>query len=316
MTALGKVDPASQFALDAQALTRLKAEAASDPQRSLRAAAQQFEAVFVDMLLKSMRATMPKGGLLESNQTQFYTSMLDSQVAQGMASRGIGLADMMVKQLQTRLAAPAGAAASPTPAPPPEGRGETGASPRDLRANGAVLAPKAEPAAPGPLQDAREKVGKLIDGFTEKLLPHALAASKAVGVPAFFMLGQAALETGWGRKEIVGTSGEQTYNLFGIKAGKGWNGKVVEALTTEWVNGEPRKLVEKFRAYDSYAEGFADYARLLAENPRYAGALEKVNDLAGFAQGLQKGGYATDPQYASKLTRTVASLVNRYSAAG
>lgn len=297
------LEPSNQLALDAQALARLKAQAASDPQQALKAAAQQFEAVFVDMLLKSMRATMPKGGLLESNQTQFYTSMLDSQVAQGMASRGIGLADMMVKQLQTRLA---------MPVPPGAGTPSSASS----AAAASTKASAAPSAATSPLQEAKTRAGELIDGFTEKLLPHALAASKAVGVPALFMLGQAALETGWGRKEIVSSTGEKSYNLFGIKAGKTWSGKVVEALTTEWVDGEPKKVVEKFRAYGSYAEGFADYARLLAENPRYAAALEKGNDLSGFAQGLQKAGYATDPQYASKLTRTIASLVHRYSAAG
>lgn len=314
MAVMSGIDPKASFALDTQGLVQLKAHAASDPQRALKSAAQQFEAVFVDMLLKSMRATLPKSGLLDSNQTQLYTSMLDSQVAQGLASRGIGLADLMVKQLQhTRAGVPANAVNASEAAP---ARPQASATKKADALREASPIPRAREAGPDLLSRAKAGVGKLIDGFAEKLLPHALAASEVVRVPAFFMLGQAALETGWGRKEIVGTRGEPTHNLFGIKAGKDWNGKVVEATTTEWVNGEPKKVVEKFRAYDSYAEAFADYGRLLVENPRYAEALQKAGDIGGFAQALQKAGYATDPHYASKLTRTIGSIVNRYSATG
>ncbi|MBI3147746.1 MAG: flagellar assembly peptidoglycan hydrolase FlgJ [Betaproteobacteria bacterium] len=316
----GKVDASSTFALDAQALSRLKTQAASDPQRALKSAAQQFEAVFVDMLLKSMRATLPKSGMLDSNETQFYTSMLDSQVAQSMASRGIGLAEVMVRQLQHQSRA-LGAAQTPSlegaalvPAALRQAAGDTGATlvAAPTKPNGA--APGLS--VPGLFEQARASVGKVIDSFTEKLLPHAVAASQVAKVPAFFMLGQAALETGWGRREIVGPGGEQSYNLFGIKAGKGWTGKVVEATTTEWSKGEAKKVVEKFRAYGSYAEAFADYARLLTENPRYAAVMDQLGEVAGFAQGLQKAGYATDPQYAKKLARTIDTLVNRYGAAG
>ena len=304
LTAMNRVDAQPGLALDAQALSRLKVQAGQDPQKALKAAAQQFESVFIDMLLKSMRATLPKSGVLDSQQTQFYTSMLDSQVAQSMSSRGIGLADMMVKQLQQQrgVIAPPGleaGKAAPSnaskPAAAPEGHASAG-----------------EAAPLGALSKVRESVGKVIDNFTEKLLPHALAASQVANVPAFFMLGQAALETGWGRKEIVGPKGEESFNLFGVKAGKGWTGKVVEASTTEWVDGQAKKVVEKFRAYDSYAEAFADYARLITDSPRYAKALAQAKDAAGFAQGLQQAGYATDPLYGKKLARTIESLVGRY----
>ena len=119
------------------------------------------------------------------------------------------------------------------------------------------------------------------------------------------MLGQAALESGWGKREIRNTDGSSSHNLFGIKAGPGWKGKVATAVTTEYVNGTPHTKMEKFRAYDSYADSFKDYAKMLTTNPRYEKVLAGAKDAAGFAHGLQKAGYATDPMYAAKLTRII-----------
>jgi flagellar protein FlgJ len=141
--------------------------------------------------------------------------------------------------------------------------------------------------------------------FRERLAVHAEAASRETGIPAKFMLGQAALESGWGKHEIRYASGAPSHNLFGIKANAGWKGKVVEAVTTEYVNGVAQTRTEKFRAYDSYADAFRDYARLLRSNPRYEAVLASGGDAAAFAQGLQRAGYATDPHYAAKLTRII-----------
>jgi len=140
-----------------------------------------------------------------------------------------------------------------------------------------------------------------VEAFVQRLLPHAQAASAGTGIPARFMLGQAALETGWGKAEIRGADGQNSHNLFGIKAGAGWKGKTVDIVTTEYVNGRPQKQVETFRAYDSYADSFRDYANLLRSNARYQNVIAQGRDAAGFAQGLQQAGYATDPAYASKL---------------
>ena len=129
------------------------------------------------------------------------------------------------------------------------------------------------------------------------------------------MSAQAALETGWGKSELRFTDGKPTYNLFGIKAGRSWNGAVAEATTTEYVNGAAQKTVERFRAYSSYAEAFRDYANLLASNPRYAGVLNQ-QDAAGFARGLQQAGYATDPMYAAKLERIIGGPTLRAGLAG
>jgi flagellar protein FlgJ len=144
--------------------------------------------------------------------------------------------------------------------------------------------------------------------FIQALIPHAQNASETTGIPASFMMAQAALETGWGKRDIRGADGQPSHNLFGIKAGSNWNGKTVDITTTEYVNGQPVKMVDRFRAYDSYAESFADYARLLQSNPRYQQVLAQGQDAAGFAGGLQRAGYATDPAYAQKLMALIRQI--------
>jgi flagellar protein FlgJ len=141
---------------------------------------------------------------------------------------------------------------------------------------------------------------------------HTEAAKKAEGasgIPASFMVAQAAHETGWGKKAIRMADGSNSFNLFGIKAGAGWKGATTEVVTTEYVNGEPRKLSQRFRAYSSYDESFADYARLMQTSPRYQNVMSDLVAHAGdaqhFAMGLQRAGYATDPAYADKLSRVI-----------
>jgi flagellar protein FlgJ len=141
--------------------------------------------------------------------------------------------------------------------------------------------------------------------FVDRVMPHALEVSRASGIPADFMVGQAALESGWGRREIRTGDGSPSYNIFGIKAGRSWSGPTVERSTLEYIDGVPRRVNQRFRAYDSYAAAFQDYARLLQTNRRYAAALNTSDDPARFAQALQDAGYATDPQYANKLTRVI-----------
>lgn len=119
------------------------------------------------------------------------------------------------------------------------------------------------------------------------------------------MIGQAGHETGWGRSEIKMKGGQPSYNLFGIKAGADWKGKVAEVTTTEYVNGVAEKRVAKFRAYASYDESFRDYARLITESPRYAKVTQQTGSALAFASSLQKAGYATDPNYAAKLSRAI-----------
>lgn len=278
------------LAVDSKSLDALKAQAKQAPDKALASAAKQFEAVFMNMLLKSMREATPQEGMFDSEQTKMFTSMLDQQLSQTMGgSRGIGLADMMVKQLSRHTNPLEKSAVMP------EHADKAGAVMSALP----VKASKALPSA------YNENVQQ---DFVQRMLPHATIASRETGLPAHQMIGQAALESGWGRREILMADGSNSYNLFGIKAGADWKGKVAQVKTTEYHNGVASKPVEKFRAYDSYADSFRDYAKLLSDNPRYAAVLEQGNSVQGFAQALQNSGYATDPKYAEKLTQVIGRV--------
>lgn len=280
------------LALDPRNLERLRADASTAPEKAVRDAAKQFEVLFVNMLLKSMREASPQDGPLDSEQTRMYTGMLDQQLAQSMASRGIGLADIMARQLMR------GGSGSGTP-----DAATTSAATATQATESTKAADPAPPAAPARNARARR--------FIDRMWPHAIEASRTTGIPPHFILGQAALESGWGSREIRGSDGQPTFNLFGIKAGRSWRGETSTTNTTEFVHGQKRRMADKFRSYASYAEAFRDYANLLKNNPRYAQAIEAGNDPAAFAQGMQKAGYATDPAYASKLARVITSSVMR-----
>lgn len=289
-------DISGQLAADVNGLAQIKRQAREDPRAALKGAAQQFEAVFLQMVLKSMRDASPKEGLFDSEQSRLYQSMLDQQLAQTMSARGsTGLAALIERQLARGLPPLAPGAAATEGAPPPR------LQPLQptLQAPAAQPAPADAAAIPAPARD-----------FVNRLWPHANEASRATGIPAHFMIAQAALETGWGRAELRFADGTPTYNLFGIKAGRNWQGAVAEATTTEYANGVAQRSVERFRAYSSYAEAFRDYASLLTSNPRYA-AVVNQQDAAGFARGLQQAGYATDPMYAAKLERIIGGQALR-----
>ncbi len=275
------VDLSSRFALDVQGMNQLKLEAKQPNREALEKTARQFEALFLNMMLKSMREATPQEGMFDSEQTRTFTAMLDQQLSQNLASRGVGLAEVMVRQLSMALPPQEAAAALPEL---PE------------------LAPAAAPQA--------GSAERRVQDFARRLLPHAQEASATTGIPAHFMIGQAALETGWGRGELRGANGEPSHNLFNIKAGPGWKGRTVEAATTEYVNGVPERRVESFRAYDSYADAFRDYARLLTTSPRYRETVAQARDAAGFAHGLQRAGYATDPDYAQKLMGVIQRVAS------
>jgi flagellar protein FlgJ len=301
---IGGADLSSKLALDVQGVNQLRLEAKQSSPEALKAAAQQFEALFMNMLLKSMRDATPQDGLFDNDQSRMYTSMLDQQLSQNLAKRGIGLADMMVRQLSGASSKPVGEAALPgaevAPGLPLEG---ARAYPLN-RADPAIAQPLAAISVP-----ARSgEVPAHVETFVQRLLPHAQAASASTGIPAQFMMGQAALETGWGRAEIRGADGQNSHNLFGIKAGGSWRGQTVDIVTTEYVNGKPQKMVDTFRAYDSYADAFRDYANMLRSNARYQQVIAQGHDAGGFAQGLQQAGYATDPNYAQKLKSVIKMI--------
>jgi flagellar protein FlgJ len=284
------------LALDPRALDRLRASAGNAPEKALRDAAKQFEVLFMNMLLKSMRDAAPQNGPLDTDQTRMYTGMLDQQLAQNMANRGLGLADVMVRQLSRGAGALANGAAAASPA-------TTGAATPEKTSATPAQAPA--DVAPGSSISSRARA------FVNRFWPHAVEASRETGLPAHFILGQAALESGWGARETRDATGSPTFNLFNIKAGQSWRGQSTEATTTEYVAGAAQKTSARFRSYSSYADAFRDYASLLKTNGRYSRVLESGGDAAQFANELQKAGYATDPAYAAKLTRIITGSVMR-----
>lgn len=384
----------ARLMLDARALEPLRQQAAENPREALRGAAQQFEALFAQMLLQQARQTSLAGDnelsqSLNSPAMKTWQGMLDQQFAQAMAGApaagaapglgsgssaslppgGLGLARMLETQLARELipaeqlrrgalptqqstldaarerlrasgtavagaategfapiwngAAPsrlgvnaAGAAASGS-----DGLSGTGSLAERLRdgvmtqasrqlqgaasasaaAQSSTRVSGADAPAPG---SARERQLS----FIERFRPAAEHAERMTGIPASFILGQAALESGWGRHEIGLVQGRQSHNLFGIKAGGRWEGDSVRSMTTEYINGRPRRMEQDFRAYPSYEAAFEDYARLLSDNSRYARVMNSLDSSRNFARALQDAGYATDIRYADKLYATIRSV--------
>jgi len=396
------------LALDARALDGLRRRAGSDPQAAARAAAGQFEAVFMRQMLKSMRDAVPRSGMWDGAAQGTYSDMLDQQLAQSLSGKPGGLADVIARQLTRQLGAvksmadaadamgaeassalmpgdafeqvrsqvvparpPVASAAESTiaraaaaasmafasnaperasraatvpmsadaiePASghavlrgavaafnaaagiPPNGSDRlsigafaaapaSGAAPRPSVAGASVASPRWTEQVSGPRSpaepDLRQLSGPQAD-FVRKVWPHALLAERSTGVPAAFIVGQAALESGWGKHEIRNRDGSSSHNLFGIKAAGGWQGPSTAASTTEFVGGQATRRVERFRAYGSYAEAFQDWAALMARSPRYAGVIQAGGSVEAFAAGMQRAGYATDPAYGAKLEKTI-----------
>ena len=282
------------LATDPRALDTLKTRAASDPRGAAREAAKAFETLFMQELLKSMRASTMPSGMLEGEGTKLGTEMLDQQLATRLSGMPGGLSEVIARQLERQMGL------SPGPIP------------RTARAN-------PEPAPIKAAGDPTAAVRLPQTAAASFVSQHTGAAKKVAertGIPAAFMVSQAALETGWGRKEILHANGSTSFNLFGIKAGPNWKGPVAEVWTTEYVNGQPQRVKAQFRAYSSYEESFADYARLLQDSPRYANVMRNRTDANAFAANLQKAGYATDPAYAEKLGRVINTTLRLQRAMG
>lgn len=270
---------------DVKSMDALRSAAARDPRAAVKEAAKQFEALFMQELMKSMRQATMSSGMLDNEATKLGTELLDTQFAAKMTGLPGGLSEAIARQLERQMGIEPGAGGRPRAAVPvasAAGAAEAAGMPRALP-------------------------GRAAQSFVEEHGAAARAAEAASGIPAAFMIAQAAHETGWGRHEIRGADGSPSNNLFGIKAGPGWDGPTVKITTTEFVDGRPRKVQAEFRAYASAAESFADYARLIGSSPRYREALAHANagSAQGFAAGLQRAGYATDPAYADKLARTI-----------
>ena len=283
------------LAADAKNLDSLGALAGRDARAAIKQTSRQFEALFMQEMLKSMREASMKSGLLDNEQSDLGTQLLDQQWGQQMTGLKGGLGEMIEKQLSQQL-------------------GNTGFE--GAKNTGVDSSTAASKVAGKISRDAVEasaratKTNPAQAGFVAKHSQVAEQVAQETGIPASYMMGQAAHETGWGKREIRKADGSPSFNLFGIKAGANWKGKVAEVTTTEYINGVPRQIKARFRAYDSYEASFRDYARMIGGSPRYAQVMNNLHSAQAFASGLQKAGYATDPQYAVKLSRIINTTLN------
>ena len=269
----------NSFYADPQGLSALKRDAKAQSAETLRTAARQFESLFTQMMLKSMRSATPQDSLFGSDQQDFYQDMFDTQMSQELSKgKGFGLADMLVRQLM-----------------------QAGVDPEVAAKAAARTAPATTGAAAAWPPASREE-------FVAAIKPAAERAAAQLGVDADTLVAHAALETGWGRSLPQTAAGASSFNLFGIKAGPGWTGSTAAARTREVEGGVSVARTADFRSYGSAEECMQDYVRLLGSNPRYAGALHTGGDTAAFATALQRGGYATDPDYANKLVNVARQL--------
>jgi flagellar protein FlgJ len=256
-------------ATDFRQFAELRRGAGANDPKVLREAAKQFESLFTKMMLESMRQAGFGDPMFGSDQGDMYQSMMDDQLAVQLSQgKGLGLADMLIRQLSNGTA--------------------SGSAQTEMPATNVI-------------DDASKQ------RFIEQVMPHAEAAARELGVDPRAVVAQAALETGWGTSQPADASGS-SHNLFGIKAGGSWRGADVVSETTEYVAGNAGRESARFRSYEDVAQSVADYVRVLRDNPRYAAALNTGGDVRAFATALQRGGYATDPEYANKLVAVAAQL--------
>ena len=314
----------NEFYADFTALANLKSSAQKDPEAALKKVAQEFESIFINMMLKNMRQSNEAIGsdLFSSNESKQYQEMLDSQMAQSLSKAGgMGIADALIRQFQ-------GQGAASVPRPGSETAFLNQVATQDLARIQMLakhasndLIEKAQAASDSDdvdlakivetlqldlntkqgVQRAEQVAFQSPSEFIQALWPHAKAAAEKLGVNPKAILAQAALETGWGKFPIAKQDGSASYNLFGIKADARWQGERAVVTTLEYENGVAKKQVAPFRAYDSFADSFDDYADFLTTSDRYKGALQVGDDVASFAANLQQGGYATDPKYSEKI---------------
>jgi len=266
------------FYADPKGLGALRHDARVQTPAAIKETAKQFESLFTSMLLKSMRAATPKDSLSGSDQQSFYQDMFDQQIATQISrGKGLGLADMLVQQLMRNSAS-------------------------------AAAAPAVQPAANSPPPTTKSWPPATKADFVTALLPAATAAGQKLGVDPQTLIAHAALETGWGKSMPRNADGSCSFNLFGIKAGSSWQGPVANSVTTEFRAGVAGRETANFRSYASPEACLNDYAAMLASKPRYGAALGTGSDVTAFASGLQRGGYATDPHYVSKLSAVARQM--------
>jgi peptidoglycan hydrolase FlgJ len=317
---------------DIAGLSKLKRAAGANDPKAIRTVAEQFESMFTRMMLKSMRDASGPDPMFGSSQEQMYQGMADDQLSVQLSKgKGLGLADMLVRQLQKMGVKGAAAAAGDANA-----TGTPGATARDARftgtsgslgaAPGAIAAAKAAAAysatqkagaptmGPSPTTATTPDVTKT--NFIQDLWPQAQDAGQLLGVDPRHLIAQAALETNWGQSLPQDPSGRSSNNLFGLKASADWTGSTVTNGTREFQNGVATNTPAQFKAYATPTQSFQDYVALLRNNPRYSAALNTGSDVHAFAAGLQRGGYATDPDYVNKIAAVASTVAHKVSTQG
>ncbi|UZE97689.1 flagellar assembly peptidoglycan hydrolase FlgJ [Alkalimarinus alittae] len=315
---------------DFSGLNALKSQALHDKEAALEAVSKQFESMFISMVMKSMREankTFSEGNFLQSNETEFYQEMFDSQLSLTLSKgRGLGVAEAMMRQMSKQI----------------EGISKPGTNnpllhksisdyprnlPVDKAAKKAVELADALVEIDAKLNESSKTAGIAANAteavnalavpatfatpgqFIEHLYPFAQKVEQETGISAKVMLAQSALETGWGKHMIKKPDDQASFNLFGIKADSRWDGDKAEIVTTEYRGGVAMKERADFRSYDNYEESFRDYAEFLQQNPRYEPALQYLDNPQKFTELLQDAGYATDPAYSQKIQRILSGEV-------
>ena len=307
--------------MDIQGLASLRSQARQAPGAAISEVAGQFESLFVQMMLKSMRDATVDGGLFDSTQLDTYQQMFDQQISLELSQQGgIGLAEILVTQL--------GGGAQTEPVIDEVG----GVQPlvslerpplRVQRDVPGLIPPAAERQSVVRAVSATGQDGLATspEEFIQAVWDDAVVAAGELGLDPAVLVAQSALETGWGKKVIQAADGSSSFNLFGIKVGNGWRGDSSIVNTMEFRDGLAALEKAAFRVYDSLSTAFKDYVSFLKNNPRYQGALEKVSDSKAFLTELQQAGYATDPKYAEKILGILergnySNLVNQLKNSG
>lgn len=276
---------------DIKGLDNLRQAARTGDKEALNEAAKQFEGIFVQMMLKSMRQAQDvlsdKDSPFNSQQVKFYRGMHDQQLAMDLSKNGsIGLAEVIVQQLGGQQ----------------EGFSPAGVVRRDgnLSDINRIHAQKVTKAQNTALQEKTQQFDSP-EAFISALLPQAKEAAEKLGVDPMAMVAQAAVETGWGKYVMQGKDGKTSHNLFGVKADHRWQGDKTTVETLEYKQGVAQKQKAHFRSYGSYSDSMHDYASFIKNSPRYSQAVEGAKDPQAYFSSLQKAGYATDPNYADKV---------------
>jgi len=298
---------------DLESMVSLRQQAKADPQGTLRQVAKHFESVYLNMMLKSMRQASIGDPIFDSNNSAVYRDMYDSQIALNMSEQnGIGIADMLVKQLQGGL----GSSASDKQ---DEKFSVKTDQTEDIELDTSLPDNYLKHVKPMTKSDPINFSSH--NEFVETLMPYAEEAADELDITPQVLIAQAALETGWGKHVQTLPNGESSYNVFNIKADSRWNGEQLKVNTLEYRDGIAQKERASFRVYDSYQESFRDYVDFIKNNPRYEMALETTADPEAYAKELQQAGYATDPHYADKVIdiyqrEVVAAPFSEYLADG